>query len=188
MCIRDSDLELLNPLGVAFPLFFYLVKDLAVVLLLAFLVAGVPCLVGNLLNDSNADWYVQVSIGANEEVPIWQPILHCAAALIFLVNTIYFKRRTYNSISRIRNEEVTPSDFTIMIRGLSKDYEPDDLKSMFESMGKSVYSVSPVYDIRDYVKDVNNLIGLYKDLYTVQFAIETTSKRPKKGIICKSKD
>lgn len=70
----------LGDLGLAFPLFFSLMKNLTIILLAAFLVAGVPCLIGNLHGGQAGHWgkgsdvwYISASLGGygSSKPPLW---------------------------------------------------------------------------------------------------------------------
>lgn len=189
-------------LGVAFPLFFYLLQAFGLVLLVCSLVAGLPCLLANVSQREGGDWghgsgawYINISLGgygSAKDIPAWQPILHCSVAMFIALVILILKRRTYNKIIEIDLSEITPSDFAIVITGLENNFSEEYEKQVIlglEKLGGKVHSVCYVYDIREYVDNISKQNNLKNQIYRIRVNQETGKRHPESGCYCcKSKD
>ena len=51
----------------------------------------------------------------------------------------------------------TPSDYTVMVRGLAENFDIEDLKNFFTSVGRQdgkpvdIVRITPLHDIGDYI-------------------------------------
>ena len=155
--------EELSELGSSFPMIFKLNRYSIVALVLVSLVASIPCFADN-ISQGKDEWTYENSFnlltpatfGKNFEVSVWQPILHIAVcgALVFFFMWVIGKIKAQSI--EIDTLLTTPSDFTLVVRGLPHDYKPDDLRSHiekhFQMRNMKIANLVPTYDISEYMQ------------------------------------
>jgi hypothetical protein len=154
-------------LGVGFPLFFYTIKAFLLMILLGAVLCGLPCSIYNYsksksLGDKPSNWASESSIH-EEEDPIWQGILFFLYFLLMIFCIIIFHRFIRNKIVDIDSLNITPSDFTVIVKGLSTDTDYEDLKKFLQENSApfkqyaEVVAISPSYNISEYVAKTKRL-------------------------------
>ena len=94
-----------------------------------------------------------------------------------------FKRLVKRKIKAFDDENTTPSDFTLFVKGLPHDYKASELKIFFEQKGLNnqkieVACISQVYNIEYYVQQVRKLEKLKGTLAYVEDYIKLYNKHP----------
>jgi len=160
----------LSELGVGFPLFYYFTKSMIFLTFLASMIVGIPCIYSNMqandispLSIKPVSWYQSAFISEYHNIPLWQVLLQggfCIFMIFYMfILKRYLKRKTLN----FDLNATTPSDFTVWVRNLPLSYKVEDLKNFLMKKavrGKQTVDISvvtPVYDIKYYVKQVREL-------------------------------
>lgn len=181
------NVDALRGLGLGFPFLFYLSGYLIAMMCIIFAVAALPCLIGNLIAE---DKYGQESgiaasslggMKAGEMEGYWPAILNLIALVLVCVCyslvTLHLRYHT----KRLNQGIVTPPDFTVVIKNLGPDFDPEQLKRHLEipiSTAKwmwgslttqvQVEKCDISYDIRDYTAILSLMQGLTMSKNTSQ--------------------
>lgn len=188
----------LSELGVGFPLFFYFAKNLIVLTLFAGICVGIPCAYDNyrgsgidFLSSKPGNWYQSTFIRDDHDIPLWQTWLHCGFCIFLIVYFFILKRFMKKKTHKFDYENITPSDFTVWVKDIENDYKKDELHSFFQTRGLGkrykleVNSVSPVFDIEIYVKQVRKLEKLKGDLsYSEDYRKKYKANPSSSGCCC----
>lgn len=172
-------LDALKCLGLGFPFLFYLEWYFIGLMSILLLVAAIPCLVGNLVaadKDGDVTGVIASSLGgmkARVEDGYWPSILHLIALVLICLGhflaTLHLRRRT----KWLNQGSTTPSDFTVVLKNLGRDFKEQDLISYLEApiptarclwgtltTKVKVEKCDVSYDIRDYTEIVARLQDL----------------------------
>lgn len=117
------DVRTLAELGEGFPLYFDLVKWVAFLLALCFVVAGCFCMYRNYSADSLRSNYILRGSLANygsSSPSISEPSLHLCALVLLLLAHEFIVIRHEKMQTELDKHTVTPSDYTVMVRDLPK--------------------------------------------------------------------
>lgn len=168
-----TDTYLLKQLGPGFPLYYRFIVFLWAVLLFVFVIAGAACWGYNLNNDKADDWdaehdsfTIKSSLGNNGDpderdnvFPVWQFALHLIAMVAVLIGYHIFWTRKQTSLQDdIDKDMSTPSDYTVYVSNLGKDFTEDEVKDFFCVNGSAdgqpadVVKVTITYDISEFVE------------------------------------
>ena len=202
------ELQDLSEMGAGFPMYFYFVKNVLIMLVLVLVpstqaVAGIPCMVDNIRQGKSDEWdkssdiarfTVMTSLGGYGKdmsgVATWQGLLHSVAALVIILELICFKIFLNRRAQAMDLDVIRPSHFTVWVKNLKKNFDQEKLGEFLQNYGRKdgefaeVYCVNVAYDIEDYVK-----LGLYenelmaKQLYLQQFQYSVDGP-PKIGCCC----
>lgn len=186
--------EELSVLGASFPLIFKLNRYLIIALVAVCAVACIPCLIDNIMQGKD-EWTYENSFnlltpatyGKDYNVSLWQPCLHVAICglLVFyymwIMKTINEKSIDYDTAN------TTPSDFTLIVRGLPSGYKPEELQKHIEDHFKSkdmkIAVIVPTYNISEYV-ECTKMLADYRFQYQLVKSYEETFKEPMKMTKC----
>lgn len=141
------------------------------------LIAGIPCLVGNLVADSSGQWndpsfVTHTSLGGygrDYEYVYWQPILHIISGAFILIFYVIFTRKMITATVSLDVLSTTPADFTVWVQNLPKKYDVEEVKQYFIEHGRwddkecELVSITPVYDISALL-DVYRKLAYYNQL------------------------
>ncbi|OMJ81749.1 hypothetical protein SteCoe_17745 [Stentor coeruleus] len=197
----DCDFSELSELGSGFPLFFYFTKNLIILTLLAGVFVGIPCAYINflhsdfdILSSKPVNWYQYTFIRDGYDLPMWQAWLHCVFCIFLIVYFFVLKRYMKKKTHKFDYKNITPSDFTVWVNDLEDNYKRDDLYSFFQSKGLGkkykleVNSVSPVFNIGVYVKQVRKLEKLKGDLSYAEDYKKKYKAKPSSESCCVKKN
>ena len=183
-----------SELGSSFPLFFTVVKYLVISLFLVLLIAGIPCLVNNYIQDNYSDWTNEKSVnvltpanfGDSLNAAFWQPILHICACGSLVFFYAWIIRSVKEKSVEFDANTTLPSDFTIMVRNLPEVYTKEQLakhiEHNFQLRGLKIVNIVCTYDIKDYVECKKELED-YKAQYIL---VKNYEERYNKPLIIKS--
>jgi hypothetical protein len=142
-----------------------------------FLFVGIFCLLGNVFHDGLEDGTVvsRTTIGnyGEDDIAVYQIILHFLAGLSFIAFFIYFIRKMMSLSVQVEVLSTDVSDFTIWVNNLPDNYSTDEVKNYFENKGRfdqkfsEVVSVIPVYNIPEQLCVAKELcqLKLFKEYY-----------------------
>ena len=171
----------LSDLGPGFPQYYWFVKYLFCIILLAFVpptqaIAGLPSLISDYLANNyeewqaDSNWAITSSAGnqgrpENHTVlPLWQSILHIIAMILILISYYWLRTWLIQQENVIDEMMTTPSDYTVRIQGLKRRFDKEKLKEFLKNNGRSDGQIAQVVkmnipiDISEYVtvvRDVN---------------------------------
>jgi hypothetical protein len=167
-------------LGSSIVLYFQFVKYIISAFLLVLAVACVPCMVGNGVQDRYTEWtnqqsmniitpsnYGNIWISGQQrlnhtdwaqdtlKIPDWQPILHVIACalltVLYALMLTKLKALAYEWDTLI----TTPSDFTLMIRGLPSSFTRAELEKhicdYFQQRHLKIINTVLTYHIQEYM-------------------------------------
>lgn len=182
--------EELSELGASFPLIFKLSKFLIFGLVAVCAFACLPCLIDNIMQGED-DWthensfnlLTPATFGKNYSASFWQPFLHvgiCGLLVFYymwIVKSIKEKSIEYDTIN------TTPSDFTLIVRGLPSEYKQNELQEHIEKnfQGKNfkIVLIVPTYKISEYV-ECTKLLADWRFQYQLVKNYEEKFKEPMK--------
>ncbi|OMJ68561.1 hypothetical protein SteCoe_33950 [Stentor coeruleus] len=199
-----ESLDALAELGSSFPLFFILSKSILFYMAIVFCVACIPCLVANIIqqkaclwNDSAGLTYLTFGNYGNpwekeddsNQVPYWQPILHLISVFLLIIFAPFISKIILNKSVEFDLNLTTPSDFTLWIKGLPKEYTTEELEEFFITKSKQnnvrIANINSAYDIREFVKVSKSLLEWETTLEFIKnFKLENPGRYPKKGFLC----
>lgn len=167
------DLEALGP---GLPQYFWLAKYLIAVMFVTCALAGLPALIDFSVSDHyedwdrNSNWAIVISAGNKGDrrirdtiLPLWQSILHIVAMALILISYFFVRRWLSAQEEVITSSIITASDYTVLIKGLPKDYKNEELISYLERAGRadgrpcSVSKINVPIDIREFVNAVKEV-------------------------------
>lgn len=197
----------LGPLGSSIQLYFSFVKYLIIALLGVFLIACIPCIVDNSLQDKFEEWTDQKSMNIitpgnygfydRNDVASWQVILHVIACGILLAFYPWVLRKTKETSTEIDSVQTTPSDFTLMVKGLPEDYTAEDIKAHiqehFMHHKPEIINLVLAYDTNEYIECCKTLSEWefkkeYVKKYTEKYGKPPTIKKCCKEIVLETED
>lgn len=197
----------LGPLGSSIQLYFSFIKYLIIAMLGVFLIACIPCIIDNSLQDKYYEWTDEKSINIitpsnygkneNDDVAFWQVILHVIACGILLAFYPWVLRKTKEISTEIDSAQTTPSDFTLMIKGLPENYTAEDIKAHiqehFMHYKPEIISLVLAYDTNEYIECCKTLSEWefkreYVKNYTKKYGKLPTIKNFCKEIILETED
>ena len=174
--------------------------------------AGVGCLIGNLIAGRVQEWGDEDSVivrttpgnygdpflsdsereaadfGSEKNVPIWQPILHLAAGVCLMAFYPWIKNKVKETAVEIDIFNTTPSDFTVWVKGLPPNYSEEELTEHFEKNSTfencKVTKVVPTYDISEHTKLSSEILKLER---TKNFLSEYPGDDPTYRVCCVKK-
>ncbi|CAG9310778.1 unnamed protein product [Blepharisma stoltei] len=164
-----SSLHEFNELGPGFPLFYWVIKYSVLMLMFGFFLVGIACLISNVDADSgdqwgnnNDSWAIKASAGnqgSNKSIiPRWQSILHIVYMIVILISYYFLKADLARKEEDIDMSITSPSDYTILVSGLGKDFIEEELKIFIEEHGRDdnlsakVVKINIPYDITHYIE------------------------------------
>ncbi|CAI2379579.1 unnamed protein product [Moneuplotes crassus] len=165
LCIDTAELDIL---GSGFPLYYHFKKFTIIIYFAMIFVVGIPCLVINFHQGRSSEWdlnksyIISTTIGNHGKIPDnytkWrvqvQVILNFLFIFVIAIASI-FLRKTQNTIIReVDEQNITPSDFGVMISNIPKDKHPSDLKKWLAEKvpGIEIVYVNYCYNITEMVK------------------------------------
>lgn len=174
--MTDS-LLIFGDLGPGVPLYFYFTKFLILCMLVMWLIAGIACLIGNIVANSSSEWndpsfVTHTSLGGygrDYEAIYWQAILHIISGVSILIMYVIFTHRMIGTSISLDVLSTTPADFTILVKNLPKNYDAEDFKQYFIQNGRwdgkecELMYITPVYDISALL-DVYRQLAYYDSL------------------------
>lgn len=196
-------LEELGELGIGFPLFFYYMKYIGLFILMIALVAGIPCLIANVIENrqgqwgsGSSSWYLEGSsaaYGDTDSLAWWQGVLHSLAVIGIIVIHENFKARIANFARDTDFFNVSPSDFTVWVKNLNKNFDAEKLKQFLINSAElgleSVHSINIVHDVAEYVKKTNELGRLETEVVRTKDYELLYGQLPSKGCFsCRKTD
>lgn len=119
---------------------------------------------------------------------MWQSYAHAGFSVFLMLNYFILRHFLKTKFKKFDVDAVTPSDFTVWVKGLNSNYNPKELIKHFETkaLGKNkpteVSCISVVYDIGFYVKQVRKLKELKDTLFYIQDYRNRYKKNP--GMSC----
>lgn len=169
----------LNQLGASFPLYFSFLRHGLLVVFTLFFIAGLGCLIGNIEVGRHEQWKESNTVveltpgnygnphlsdfersvlgyGDWEPVPTWQSLLHLIAGLVLMLIYTHIDRKTREKAVELDIDRVTPSDFTICVKGLPDNYKKDELAEHFTTHGNDeetkleIVNITMTYDIKEF--------------------------------------
>ncbi|CAI2378511.1 unnamed protein product [Moneuplotes crassus] len=165
ICMDTRELDFL---GSGFPLYYHFKKFTFIIYLLMALCVGIPCLIINLNQDGKKQWdpnssyIVSTTIGNNGNEPDnyieWrvqvQAILNFLFIFVIGIASIFLRKSQNTIIREVDEQNITPSDFGIMISNIPKDKRPDELRKWLEAKvpGIEIVYVNYCYDITELVE------------------------------------
>lgn len=203
-----ESLDALAELGSSFPLFFILTKSILFYMAVVFCVACIACLVANIIQQKAHLWndpagLTYLTFGNygdpwgvednSNQVPYWQPILHLISAFLLIAFAPFISKILLNKSVEFDLNLTTPSDFTLWIKGLPKEYTAEELEEFFITKSKQssvrIVNINSAYDIREFVKVSKSLLEWETTLEFIKnFKQENPGNYPKKGFLCFKKD
>jgi len=152
-CLFDlRDLDQLAPIGIAFPLFFYLIRYLCYMLLWVTLMASI----GNM-------YFMYTSSPSTDpdydetNTTVWPYTLHFIALLGLFVGYVLMTKLMKNKEAELKKGVVTEADYSVVIKNLGRDWRSAALKQHIEGQmlvnGKSisVANINASYLLTDYL-------------------------------------
>mmetsp|Transcript_16475 Transcript_16475/g.29719 ORF Transcript_16475/g.29719 Transcript_16475/m.29719 type:complete len:747 (-) Transcript_16475:3471-5711(-) len=196
-------LEDMGEMGIGFPLFFYYMKYIWLLLLLICLIAGIPCLIANMIEDKqgqwgsgSSSWYLRASsaaYGDSDQVPWWEGFLHSLAVLAIILFHEKYKVRISEFARETDFFNVSPSDFTVWVKNLNPNFDLNKLKNFLAnsaSLGvESVCCYNIVHDVHELMKDTAELAKLETEFLRMKDYKLLYGKLPSTGFMgCKKVD
>ena len=188
----------LSELGSSFSLYFVLLNCILFYMSVVFFVACLACLIGNIHAGNSYEWndksdltYLSLGNYGNPTiVPNWQGILHMITVVIVIVICPFLYRRLRSKAIELDLMNITPSDFTVWVKGLPPKYTHDELEEYLVKTTKTpiqIISIVSTYDIGEFVKNSTDLLEWEKKLdQLTQYKEKYNQEMPKdKGICCK---
>ena len=152
----------LKELGSSFPLYFHMVKLMLISHMVCFFFACLPCMIENRIAGRVGEWgsnysfnlITPASFGTKEEISIWQPILHVIVCIFLMLFYLYILKTIQEKSIEIDIQTTTPSDFTLFLKNLPKEYTIEELtKHITENFCDNkniIVNVARAYDIGEY--------------------------------------
>ena len=146
-----------------YSLFFYTARALFALLAFGSIIAGFPCMLSNYLesggslHDKPSNWSSESSVQKGKN-PVWQGVLMFIYSLFIVAGILYYRKFILEKIAKIDEHNITPSDFTVVIKGVTKKIDLNEFTESFKqlALGDSyiieTVAVSPSYNILEYVK------------------------------------
>ena len=176
----------LSELGPGFPLFFFFVKVVGLVLLLGTSIVGIPCLIGNTLADQGSEWQadseswtLKASVGNNGSsdpiYPLWQCILNVVLMICVLIIYHIAKRKLAISAEEMDLLSTTAKDFTLHVYGLGSDIDQTQVSEFFTKYGRfdgrpaKVVKVNLPYRIKDYIDNTRRMEEINESLEMIEY-------------------
>lgn len=147
------DLDELAELGIAYPLFFYLLRYLCCMLLWITLIASIGNISYMYQNSSSTDPQY-----ADDNTTVWPYILQLLSLLGLFVGYVLMTILMQRKEVELRKGVVTEADYSVAIKNLGTDWHSAALKQHIESQmlvnGKSlsVVKINTAYVLTDYLK------------------------------------
>jgi len=159
----------LGELGCGFALYFDLVKDMVLIMLLCFGFAFFA-IYTNYDADHEGDWdeeleknnhyMISGSIaawGTDDEPPVLQTWLNCAMVWTVLFVYVVIHLRHKGIVKTIDAGLISPSDFTLFVRNIPTDTKPEELQQWLEEKslpeGKAtIVKINLTYDVDEFVE------------------------------------
>mmetsp|Transcript_19221 Transcript_19221/g.35150 ORF Transcript_19221/g.35150 Transcript_19221/m.35150 type:complete len:1032 (+) Transcript_19221:5159-8254(+) len=202
-----TDTYLLKQLGPGFPLYYRFVIFIWFMTAVIFIIAGLACWAYNLQSDNSDDWdaesdsyTIKSSLGNNGDpddrddvFPLWQFILHLIAMATILIFYHFFWTRKQRALQEdVDRDMATPSDYTVYVTNLGKQFTVEEVKEFFTQHGKAdgepanVLKVNITYDISEFVELSREMETLKNRLkYIDSYKADHDGKAPTKGGCCK---
>jgi len=177
LCCKDEDLA---ELGSGFALYYSIAKWMGGLLLVTLVVAGGYCLYRNLTADNideetlKTNWIVRSSLAnyGDTEPSILEPCLHVGAIFLLLILHAVVTIRHEQLEADLDKEEITPSDYTVIVENLPRNTSLDEQKlvAFLEKTGSAggrkctVSKVNLTYPITSFVAACHKLSQLKERL------------------------
>lgn len=185
--------EELSQLGSSFPMIFKLNRYSIFALIFA-LIAAIACFADNIAHGED-EWTYENSFnlltpatfGKDFEVSIWQPILHIVVCGVLVFYFMWVIGKIKSQSIEIDTFLTTPSDFTLIVRGLPNDYKPEDLRSHiekhFQMRNMKIANFVPTYDISEYM-ETTSLLNDWKFQYKLVKNYQNKYNKPMQVTKC----
>ena len=191
LCCKDEELA---ELGSGFTLYYSMAKWLMLMLLITLIVAGGYCLyrnytAANMTEETlKTNWIMRGSLAnyGDSEPSIVEPCLHVGAIFLLLVLHAVVTVRHEQLEAELDKEEITPSDYAVIVENLSKG-KPDEgeFRAFLEKAGSAggrqctVAKVNWTYHIANFVAECSKLSKLKERLGEIR-SLQAQHKRPTK--------
>lgn len=151
---------------------------------------GIPCSLSNLINsqssleDKPSNWSFDSSLHKGQD-PIWQSVLHLLYCFVLIFSFIYLKIFIRNKVLEIDSGHVTPSDFTVIVKGVPAGTDLNEFKEYLKgSVRKSkevseIVSISPSYDISVWIRKEKELRKTRKQIEYIDEYFRNKGKYPR---------
>lgn len=145
---------------------------------------------GGSLNDKPSNWSAESSVQKGQN-PVWQGVLMFIYSLFIVAGIFYYRKFIIEKIAKIDEHNITPSDFTVVIKGVTKKIDLTEFIEYFKqfALGESdiieTVAVSPSYNILDYVKLEKELKKINQQLNLIQRIENKSGVVPKRNKWCK---
>lgn len=171
-------------------------KALFVILAFGSIFAGFACMLDNYLDsggslhDKPSNWSSESSVQKGKN-PVWQGVIMFIYSLFVIVAIFYFRKFIKDKIVQIDENNVTPSDFTVVVKGVSDKIDLNEFVEYFKqnSVGDSqiveIAAVSPAYDISEYVRKDKQLKKIKKLIKFIEEFEEKKGKAPERDKWCR---
>jgi hypothetical protein len=172
----NGQLVEIGELGVGFPLFFYYMKYVGILLFAVVVVACVACFGANAGQDKqgqwgsgSSSWYLHGSsaaYGDSDSIPWWQGMLHASAVIAIILLHEMFKRRISEFGRDTDFFNASPADFTVWVKNMNQNFDQTKLKEFLTNAANkglttdSIYSVNIVHDVHEYMEATAKLAKL----------------------------
>ncbi|CAI2378713.1 unnamed protein product [Moneuplotes crassus] len=186
ICVDTRELDVL---GSGFPLYYHFKKFTIIIYLLMALFVGTPGLIINLNQEGRKEWdptssyIVSTTIGNNgnesDNYTEWrvqiQVILNFLFIFVISIASIFLRESQNTIIREVDEQNITPSDFGVMISNIPKDKRPDELRKWLEAKVPEIeiMYVNYCYDITELVKVTRKLTSMLQ----VKAYLEAYKKR-----------
>jgi hypothetical protein len=169
----------LKQLGPGVPLYFSFVRYVCCILATGSLAVSAACIAYNVIQNHSEDWisdgslFIRCSVGNNGDphkredvIPMWQSILHCCfVGLIVLSYHLYWTKHHSRLTVEIDKSIVSPSDYTVWLKGLGSSFESCEITELMSSAVKvEVVKVNIPTDIWHYDQAKRQMLGLQRRL------------------------
>ncbi|CDW71822.1 phage head-tail family partial [Stylonychia lemnae] len=197
-----SDLKDLKSLGAGYPMYYALKKNFAWLLFILSILCGIPCSIiagVQILKNRGytSDYYPymsKVSIGNvflikelfdDDNLILLADIilyLNAVGIIYLLIHSIYLRRMLIKLNQELDEDQISPSDFTLIARHLPQNITQDQLKAKFENQ-YSKYNIKVAYV--NYAYNIEKMCQCNKQDLMSNKTIAVPPLRIKTGL-CKS--
>jgi len=186
--------EELSELGASFPLIFKLTNYLIIGLLAVCAVACLPCLIDNIMQGED-DWTKERSFnlltpatyGKSYTASFWQPFLHIGICGLLVFYYMWIVKMIKEKSIEYDTKNTTPSNFTLIVKGLPSEYRPEELQKhmekFFVSKDLNIFQILPTYKISEYL-DCEKLLADWRFRYQLVKNFEEKFNEPMKITKC----
>ena len=199
-----ANLSELNELGPGFHMYYLYIKYLIGLMVVGLLVVGLPCWIDNLQKSNAHDWdlesdgatkfYIDSSVGGQGKVeeimPFWHSALNVVFMMLVLISYHLLRRKLVKKEEEIDISITTPSDYTVIVKGLPKQVTEEEVRNFFQENGRSdgkpakVMKVNFPYDISEYVAVNRRAESIKQKIKFIDEQIESQGELPQIRFCC----